>query len=188
MPMLPTPSEPHVAGPLTIRRQREDDNPSDFAAVMANRAWLRRWSGSAWPEDDFTADANLADLREHIAEHTAGLALGYSIETAGEVVGSLYVQPLEELLAAYAAPAEVRARLAGAAVRADCWTRLDRDEGLLARAVAAIDPWLRATWPGLVWAARADCAELEAAYHAAGLALAADLAHPESGRRHRLFA
>lgn len=182
------PAEPLVASDLVVRRQRVEDDESDYAAVMANRAWLRRWSGSEWPEDTFSLAENRADLEGHIADHEAGEALGFTLATsAGDVLGSLYVQPLDELLDAYAAAPEIRAALADAGMRADVWTRLDQEPDGLRRAVAAIDPWLRAVWPGLVWCARVDCPELEEAYAASGLRLVARLVHPTSGRVQLLF-
>jgi hypothetical protein len=184
--VAPTPGE--LAPGLTVRRQRPDDNDSDYEAVTANRDWLRRWSGSDWPEDTFTSADNAADLRGHIEDHEACEALGYTIAAPGNrVVGSLYLQPLAELLDEYGASAQTREQLEPARVRADVWTRLDEDATLLARAVAVIDPWLRTQWPTLVWGARADCPELEAAYEAAGSRLLARLVHPANGRIHLLF-
>ncbi|MCB9685456.1 MAG: hypothetical protein H6735_10485 [Alphaproteobacteria bacterium] len=182
------PSEPLVASDLVVRRQRLEDDESDYVAVMANRAWLRRWSGSDWPEDTFTLAENRADLEGHIADHEAGEALGYTLANpAGDVLGSLYVQPLAEILDDYAASHEVRAALADAVMRADLWTRLDQEPDRLRRAVASIDPWLRAVWPGLVWCARVDCPELEQAYADHGLALVARLVNPSSGRVQLLY-
>ncbi len=33
----------------------------DYAALMNDKEMLRQWSGSAWPEDDFTVSDNLKD-------------------------------------------------------------------------------------------------------------------------------
>ncbi len=173
-----------------IRAQREADNDSDYAAVMANRGWLRRWSGSDWPADDFGRDENLDDLRGHIEEHVRGEAYGFSVLAPDEsrVVGSLYLQPVSELLEEYGASDELVQRLAGCDARADLWVRLDEDAQLLADVGAAAHRWLAHDWGlSVVWCARVDCPELEAAYASAGLALLARLVHPDSGRVHLLF-
>jgi hypothetical protein len=73
------PPAPLVRERFHIRPQRADDNDSDNAAVTANRGWLRRWSGSAWPEDAFTLAENLEALRGHIDDHERREAYGFSI-------------------------------------------------------------------------------------------------------------
>lgn len=186
---LPNPEELQTTW-CVIRPQRLDDNPADYAAVMANQAWLRRWSGSTWPEDGFSAADNLEDLRGHIEEHSRGEAFGFSVLSPdnSEVVGSLYVNDLDTLLDQYGAGAGTRGQLKGRHTRADLWTRLDRDPDLLAKVVCSAKDWFRHHWGiSVVWCARTDCPELEQAYASAGLSLIARLVHPESGRIQLLF-
>lgn len=181
-----------VTDRFLVRPQRLVDNEADYEAVMESVEWLRRWSASEWPADDFTPDDNLDDLRGHIDEHAAREAFGFTIATPDEaqVLGSLYVQRLAETLDEYDAPHPVRAVLRGAELRGDLWIRSSRLADLLAPVVVAVHGWLTERWPagGVAWGARRDCPELEDAYIAAGLELRARLVHPDSGRICLLFA
>jgi hypothetical protein len=51
----------------------------DYAAVMDTREWLREWSGSTWPADDFTVDENREDLARHQREHEEGVAFTFTV-------------------------------------------------------------------------------------------------------------
>jgi hypothetical protein len=59
---------------FTLRPITADDADMDYAAVIETREYLRLWQQSAWPEDDFTVEANrkdLIDLEQRHAEHRA---------------------------------------------------------------------------------------------------------------------
>ena len=40
----------------------------DYQALMSSKDFLRRWSQSGWPTDDFSLEENLADLNYHYEE------------------------------------------------------------------------------------------------------------------------
>lgn len=188
VPFEQAPPEPLVSERLVIRPQRPSDNEPDHDAVMANREWLRRWSGSAWPADDFSVDDNLRDLAEHVIEHDKRIAYGFTIAGDDEVLGSLYINDVKTLIDGYNAPAEVAEILEAAVARVDLWVRLDRAPALFAEVVAAAIRWLdREGWAPLVWCARLDCPEMVRAYRQAGLELIGKVEN-DRGRVQLIFA
>ncbi|HEV6955243.1 MAG TPA: N-acetyltransferase [Promicromonospora sp.] len=64
---------------LALRPITADDAARDHDAVMEARADLRLWEQSAWPEDDFTVEANRADLAGLEERHVAGHAFTYTV-------------------------------------------------------------------------------------------------------------
>ncbi|GGM38084.1 N-acetyltransferase [Promicromonospora citrea] len=64
---------------LALRPITADDAARDHDAVMETRADLRLWEQSAWPEDDFTVEANRADLVGLQERHAAGHAFTYTV-------------------------------------------------------------------------------------------------------------
>ena len=175
---------------LVIRPQLLDDNAADYRAVMANREWLRRWSGSPWPADTFTLEDNREDLIGHIDDHRARTALGFSIATRVgiEILGSIYVQEIDDWLDEYAATDETRRAIAGAQARVDLWTRLDSQPDLLENVVTSAASWFAHEWNlKAIWRSRLDCPELERAYALAGMRHVARLTNPETGRVQLLY-
>ncbi|GAB3586585.1 hypothetical protein GCM10027406_36960 [Leifsonia lichenia] len=94
----------HVAGPIpaglttaefVLRPIVADDAASDHAALMETRDDLRLWEQSTWPEDDFTVEANRADLAGLEERHNDRRALTYTvIDPAGdECLGCVYIFP-----------------------------------------------------------------------------------------------
>ena len=71
----------------------------DYAAVMASREMLRRWSGTSWPADDFTIDGNLEDLEMHFDEQQRRVAFTYTVLSRdGSVcLGCIYITPMTNL-------------------------------------------------------------------------------------------
>jgi hypothetical protein len=71
----------------------------DYAALMESKAMLRLWSGSPWPQDDFSLDDNLADLTMHWREHEARVAFTYTILNPAQdrCLGCVYLRPLAEV-------------------------------------------------------------------------------------------
>ena len=187
MPFERDAPEPLVTERLVIRPQRPADNEPDHAAVMANREWLRRWSGSSWPADDFSAGDNLRDLAEHVIEHQKKIAYGFTVIGGDDVLGSLYINEIRTLTDSYRGPPEVAAILEAAVARIDLWVRLDRGAALLPEVVGAAARWLDAEgWAPLVWCARLDCPEIVRAYRQAGLELAGKV-KSDSGRVQLIF-
>ena len=72
----------HITSRLRFVPLTEELVDADLAAVMASREYLRRWSDSPWPEDDFTRADNEEDLRDHRLEHEDGVAFTYSVLAA----------------------------------------------------------------------------------------------------------
>lgn len=68
----------------------------DYEAVMASREMLRRWSGTAWPADDFTLAGNLEDLEMHDGEHQRREAFTYTVLSPDRAtcLGCVYITPL----------------------------------------------------------------------------------------------
>lgn len=92
-------NEPVPAGLRTadfvLRPIVADDAEKDHAAVMETREHLRLWEQSTWPEDDFTVEANHADLIDLEKRHAEHRAFTYTVlEPNGtECVGCVYVFP-----------------------------------------------------------------------------------------------
>jgi hypothetical protein len=151
---------------------------ADLAAVLASREYLRRWSDSPWPEDDFTRADNEEDLRRHRLEHEDGVAFTYSVLAGdgGHVVGCTYIRPLTDALETRAVDV---AADAGAAAIADLapeaavvrgWVRSDEPAGLLDVVVGTSVAWLASdAWdfPDVWWmASSAVPDQLESCRHA----------------------
>ena len=134
-----------------LRPLRPSNVERDFEAVMESRSFLRTWSQSAWPADDFTLAGNLADLERHEREHLAGDAFTYTVMNLDETVclGCVYINAPD-------APAFVNVQMGaidgaqwsayGAAIT--FWARQSRladalDEHLL----EALNTWFEEDWP-----------------------------------------
>lgn len=133
-----------------LEPQSPAHNDLDYAAVMASRAHLRAWSQSDWPEDDFTLAANAADLAGHIDDARQGLAYGYSVFTAdrNELLGSLYLNPVDFLSENYRTDEATREGLAIAMVEVDYWLVPAREADFAFHRDFAltVDRWLRTDW------------------------------------------
>lgn len=72
-----------------------DDAEMDFTAVMEAREHLRLWRQSTWPEDDFTVQANRADLVDLEERHAAHRAYTYTVldSDGTSCLGCVYVFP-----------------------------------------------------------------------------------------------
>ncbi|MFZ1756190.1 MAG: GNAT family N-acetyltransferase [Caldilineaceae bacterium] len=70
----------------------------DYAAVMASREQLNRWSQTTWPTPDFTLAENRADLERHQREHLAGVAFTYTVLNPAEnrCLGCVYIAPVPQ--------------------------------------------------------------------------------------------
>jgi len=71
----------------------------DYEAVMSSRQFLRLWSKSDWPSDNFQLEDNLNDLVMHEKEHIEGVAYTYTILSVdkNECLGCLYVNPTDRI-------------------------------------------------------------------------------------------
>lgn len=78
-----------------LRPLRETDAELDYEALMESREFLRVWEQSTWPADDFTVEANRADLARHERQHAAGEAFTYTVMNPDEsqCLGCVYIFP-----------------------------------------------------------------------------------------------
>lgn len=67
----------------------------DYEAVMSSKGFLRRWSQSQWPQDDFLVSDNLQDLEMHAREHYEKKAYTYTILNSKKdrCLGCIYIHP-----------------------------------------------------------------------------------------------
>lgn len=138
---------------FTLRPITADDAAMDHAALMETRDHLRLWEQSSWPEDDFTIEANradLADLADLEARHAAGRAYTYTVldPLGTECLGCVYVFPTS---ATFLTKATVTP-LSGdswADVQAVVyfWVRQSRMQtGLDGRLLSALRAWFTENW------------------------------------------
>jgi hypothetical protein len=144
----------------------------DYAAVMASRAELRRWSQSTWPAEEFTLEENRADLERHEREHFADAAYTYTVlaPDGALCLGCVYFAPLlaEEARLAHEAMGEDAAY----AMRASFWVRADQVAGELDRELfTALRAWLAGDWwfDRVAFTLAADAERQAALCRAAGL-------------------
>jgi len=132
-----------------VRPLRATDVDLDYAAVMENPAMLRLSGGGVWPADDFTREANLADLIVHEKEHEDGIALTFTVMNPDQscCLGCVYVNQLAKAhrlsKAAEAAPDAVGDKTA--IVR--YWVRQSRvGDDLDWRLLSALMRWFPEEW------------------------------------------
>ncbi|NYE19062.1 N-acetyltransferase [Microbacterium immunditiarum] len=153
MPFL-DPNKPVPEGFRTadfvLRPILASDVERDHAAVMETRDELRLWEQTSWPEDDFTVDANRADLEDLERRHLERRAFTYTVldPEGDESLGCVYIFPID---ATFLTKAEV------ARVGDDRWEDLDAvvyfwvrtsrsASGMDADLVAALRGWLAREW------------------------------------------
>lgn len=73
------------------------DAELDYAAVMESRTYLRGWEQTGWPEDDFTVEANRADLEKLERRHATREAFTYTVMNPAETeyLGCVYLMPTD---------------------------------------------------------------------------------------------
>jgi hypothetical protein len=71
----------------------------DYHAVMGSKEFLRRWSNSDWPEDNFTLEGNLFDLEWHYQEYQEKIAFTYTIlnPEKSKCLGCIYIRPISSI-------------------------------------------------------------------------------------------
>jgi hypothetical protein len=94
-PHAPVPAEKWTTR-LLLQPLRASHVELDYEAVMSSAEYLRLWSQSTWPADDFTLAENLEDLQRHEREHTERKAFTYTVlDLDGRrCLGCVYIQPL----------------------------------------------------------------------------------------------
>jgi hypothetical protein len=127
-----------------------DDAELDFAALMETREYLRLWEQSSWPEDDFTVEANRADLVGLEERHAAHRAFTYTVldPNGTQSLGCVYIFPTSATFLAKSAVTQVGDDEWG---NVDAvvyfWVRLSQmQEGLDARLLTALRAWFTDEW------------------------------------------
>ena len=137
----------HQTDNFTFRPLTSNYTEMDFDALMATKTVLRQWSNSPWPKDDFTLEANRADLQRHDDEFRNHEAYAYTVLNPQEsrVEGCVYLNPLRQLLNRFDPSEEITRQVAPEEAHMGFWIRGDRlaDEGLL---LGDILDWLDTHW------------------------------------------
>jgi hypothetical protein len=166
--------ERHAGGGLVLTRLTAAHAGRDHAALMASVAYLRRWSDSDWPADDFSLAENREELGWHDEEHEARIAFTYSVldESERRVLGCVYLRPLRDMLLTRGVEPPTEPDWPGG--DAPCvrgWVRRDEPEQLQGRFLAVTLDWLTGpdwAFPELRWTAASDDAPQFAALDARG--------------------
>jgi hypothetical protein len=146
----------------------------DHAALMASVAYLRRWSDSDWPADDFSVAEDREELGWHDEEHETCIAFTYSVLDASErrVLGCLYLRPLRDMLLTRGVePPAAPGWPGGDTPCVRGWIRPDEAALLERRFLAVALDWLTGSgWalPELWWTAASDDTPQLAALDALG--------------------
>jgi hypothetical protein len=135
---------------FVLRPITADDAAMDHDAVMETREHLRLWEQSSWPEDNFTVEANRADVVDLEQRHAAGRAYTYTVldPLGTECLGCVYVFPTNATFLAKATVTPVGDD-AWAEVQAVVyfWARQSRMEtGMDGRLLAALRAWFAEAW------------------------------------------
>lgn len=133
------PSPPSTAE-LFLEPLGEQHNESDLAAWSASIDHIRTtpgMTGREWPpQEPYTAEQNLADMRMHATDFAARTGFTWTVldPTSREVIGCVYMYPPEDK-AAPEGQVEVKS-----------WVRADKAQldGELYRLVS---DWVRREWP-----------------------------------------
>lgn len=133
-----------------LRPIRASDAALDYEAVMASKEYLRPWEQTGWPADDFTVDANRADVVKLERWHAAGERFTYTVlDPAGtQCLGCVYIAPTSAPLFARKQIAAIDgARWSEYEVAVHFWVRTSRlADGLDRRLLDALGPWLAHDW------------------------------------------
>lgn len=146
-PQQPVPYR-FVTPDFVLHRQRLADNDMDYEAVMDSKEILREWSGSSWPEDDFTPAQNAEDLAEHIDDFEKNIAYGFSIFVPSEdrLLGSLYIDPVMPFAEDYRISTEARVQLESFDARVEYWLRRGVREDFERTFLSEVPGWLGRAW------------------------------------------
>ncbi|MEI6452695.1 MAG: hypothetical protein WCP98_22465 [Actinomycetes bacterium] len=162
----PAPERRHAGG-FVFARLTAAHAELDHAALMGSVDYLRVWSDSGWPTDDFTVAENRAELAWHDDEHSARIAFTYSVQDAEEsrVLGCLYLRPLHDmLLTRGAAPPAGPCWPGGDTPCARGWLRRDEPGAVERRFLGEALSWLTGpawAFPSLWWvSASSDARQL----------------------------
>ena len=168
-----------------LRPIAADDAEADFAAVVETRDWLRLWEQSTWPDDDFTVEANRADLVGLEERHAQHKAFTYTVVDphGTDALGCVYLFPTDAKFLARSTVTPVAGESwADVELVAYFWARLSRMEtGLDARLLAELRRWLAEDWhlDHVVFVTNEQFTQQVALLDATDLALHFTLVEPE---------
>ena len=126
------------------------DVEMDYAAVMETRDELRLWQQGTWPEDDFTVEANRADLLDLEERHAALRAFTYTVLDPDGIrcLGCIYVFPTTATFLAKCTVIPIGDELwPDVEAVVFFWVRRpEREAGLEERLLAALRAWFKYEW------------------------------------------
>ena len=141
---------------FVLRPITAGDAEADHDAVLETRQQLRLWEQSSWPADDFTVEANRADLVGLAERHAAHRAFTYTVlDPAGtQCLGCVYLFPTDATFLARSMVTPVADdRWSEVDAVVYFWVRLSRmaapspeTPGLDERLLAALRSWLPDEW------------------------------------------
>lgn len=135
---------------FVLRPITPGDAELDYAAVMETRKSLRLWEQSAWPEDDFTVEANRNDLVDLEQRHAAHRAFTYTVldPDGAESLGCVYIFPTGATFLTKASVTPVgNDEWANVDAVVYFWVRLSRvATGMDERLLAVLRRWFTEEW------------------------------------------
>lgn len=153
---------------------------SDYQAVMQEKNYLRIWSQSTWPEDDFTAQQNSEDLALHVEDNQTHRAYGYMLYTPDKkfCLGSVYFNSLASLNKWYDINETDHTNLLNKfAARIDYWCV----QGMDKKITMALHEWVKSEWQiNVLWASRDQLTERTKTFSALASCLEARLKSKET--------
>jgi len=134
-----------------IRPLHVTDNQLDYDAVMESKEFLRIWEQSSWPEDDFTAEANLQDMQKMVQRHADRHSFGYTVMnlTETECYGCIYIAPTDvSWLANSQVTPLADAEWSDFDTSVSFWVRQSQlANGLDRRVLDSVHVWMSNDWP-----------------------------------------
>ena len=166
--LLPDPIPTHVEGAgFWFEILHPSHVELDFHALMKSKEFLRRWSNSSWPEDEFTLEDNLVDLERHYDEYKEKTAFAYTIlnHDKTQCLGCIYIRHFTSIQSL--SPDEV-VRLAPFHFFVSYWVIPDiRNFHLENQVFTNLVAWLQTNWhfPSVLFASNRQIPEQNKIYH-----------------------
>jgi len=172
---------------------RGSDAILDYDAVMESRTFLRLWSLSTWPEDDFTLERNRQDLERHEREHINNEAFTYTVMNSDKTrcLGCVYIFPMDW---------KTYQKSEIVAVRGEEWARFEAaihfwirkselPRGLDHDLLMALRTWFGETWlfKKFLFVTNEQCQQQVSMFQNAGLQLQFRIIDPEKSGRGRAY-
>ncbi|MGD8731923.1 MAG: GNAT family N-acetyltransferase [Anaerolineales bacterium] len=121
----------------------------DYDAVMEEPAYLRSWSQSGWPSDDFTLAENRLDLEHHELEHRKGTAFTYTVlsKEGDHCLGCVYITPIGERIAYEKVLQATETKLPDYTADVCFWVRPSlHNKAVDRRLLSALSDWFTDEW------------------------------------------